>query len=113
MHHDHDHDHNHSGNHHDSTDADSNNKRSVRLLLLATTEILGSGVLDFRIDLTSVQSSLQGTENAKRRNHIRTEVDDHVSIEAQMKETRLVEVVVVVEHDSVSTDIDTHEIPSP
>lgn len=112
MHHDHDHDHNHSGNHHDSTDADSHNKRSVRLLLLATTEILGSGVLDFRIDLASVQSSLQGTENAKRRNHIRTEVDDHVSIEAQMKETRLVEVVVVVEHDSVYTDIDTHEIPS-
>ena len=109
----HHHDHNHSGNHHDRTDADSHNQRSVRLFLLATTEVLGTGVLDVRIDLASVQSSLQGTENAIRRNHIRSEVNDHVSIEAQMEETRLVEVVVVVEHDSVSTDVDTHELPSP
>ena len=104
---------NHDGHHHNGADADAHNERGIGLLLLTTTEVLRSGVLDVRIDLTSIQSSLEGTEDAVRRNDIRSEVDDHVRIEAQMEETRLVEVVVIVEHDSVSTDIDTHELPFP
>lgn len=103
----------HHSYHHDSTDTDAHNERDVGLLfLLTTTEVLRSGVLNVRIDLASVQSSLESTENTIRRNHIRSEVDDHVSVETQVEKTRLVEVVVVVEHDSVSTDIDAHELPS-
>ena len=93
----------------DSSHTQTNDQREVVLLLLTTTEVLGTSVLNTFVNHSSVQSSVKQSKDTQTRNNVRGKVDENVAVEAQMKQSSLIEMPVVVDHNSIQANVHTHQ----